>query len=219
MLINSCFLLALIFNVCAFSEDSKPPVPLFVPAENNNAKESILPLGWKTIHGKNTDYAFINNDSGPYLHAIAASGNRTIGKQLALSINNYTVLAWRWKIIRFPTGAREDIKNKNDSPAGVYVLFKDGFFFKSLKYVWSDTLPVGTAITSQYNSSVKIIVLETGAGKTGQWVAERVNFKNDMERYVGKKLSEIKGVGILTDADNTRSRAEACYDSLTLLPQ
>lgn len=178
-----------------------------------------MPAGWKRVDGKGTVYSLVNDDSGLCLHAVSNHGNMSIGKKLSVAVEDYQTASWRWKVVRFPDGGREDIKKKNDSPAGIYIMLKDGFFFKSLKYVWSDTLPAGTMVPSKYNSNVKIIVLESGTAHQGQWVPEKVNLKEDIARYIGKNLTQIIGVGILTDADNTSSLAEAYYADFMLLPK
>jgi hypothetical protein len=60
--------------------------------------------------------------------------------------------------------------------------------------------------------------MESGKEKCNQWVTETSNVKNDIVRCFGEKekFSRILGFGLLTDADNTRSYAAACYGTIRM---
>jgi hypothetical protein len=112
-----------------------------------------------------------------------------------------------------PLNGREDIKNKDDSPAGVYIVFKGmAPFNKILKYVWSATLPVGTVTKSPYNGRTMIFIIESGKGKTGAWVSEQRNVAEDFRSAFGSRPPEVAGIAIMTDSDDTKSSAAADYD-------
>jgi Protein of unknown function (DUF3047) len=176
-----------------------------------DAPEKNLPLEWKVMRGKGTEYSVAREDSLVVLHAVSHQGNTLIGRKIQLLIANHPVMSWKWKAMQLPDSGKETEKHKNDSSCGVYVLLKTGLFFRALKYVWSTTLPAGTALESRHNSNVKIIVLESGKEHLGQWVSERVNVRDDINRFFGDKWNEIHGIGIMTDSDNTHSSAEAWY--------
>jgi hypothetical protein len=179
---------------------------------------SILPKGWSVVRGKGTTYSF--NDVIPdALHAVSRSGNTMIGIKLPASLNDYSYICWKWKAIKLPESGAENDKKKNDCVCGIYVMLKTGIFPKAIKYVWSATLPVGTIITSSLNSNLKVIILESGKEKCGQWVCERVNIKKDIARCYGEKeqIPNILGIGLMTDADNTRSITESCYGQIKIV--
>jgi hypothetical protein len=208
---------ALIAILCAvsfcFSHQQDTSLAFF---PGKDASEKNLPLEWKAMRGKGTEYSVAKEDSMVVLHAVSHQGNTLIGRKIQLPIANYPVMSWKWKAVQLPDSGKETEKRKNDSSCGVYVLLKTGLFFKALKYVWSTTLPVGTALESRHNSNVKIIVLESGKERLGQWVSERVNVRDDINRFFGDKWNEIHGIGIMTDSDNTHSSAEAWYADIRL---
>ena len=204
-----------IFVCSAFSQDIYPDISLPFSAEKDTSF-GMFPYDWKDLRGKGTTYTVERGDTGIILHAFSHSGNASIIKRMNCAIQDYPFLSWKWKAVQLPPEGRETEKKKNDSSAGIYVAFKSGLFFKALKYVWSTSLPKGTVTSSPYNSSVKIIVLESGKENEGKWVSERVDIKGDVGRYFSGGLSEIIGIGIMTDSDNTKSIAEAYYADLRL---
>jgi hypothetical protein len=199
----------------AFSQNGNGGIFITFSAEKDTMV-GAFPYEWKVLRGKGTTYTVKKESSGNVLHALSNSGNTTIIKRFNCSLNECSFLSWKWKAVKLPPGGNETEKRKNDSVAGIYVSFKSGLFFKALKYVWSTTLPKGTSTQSPYSSSVKIIVLESGQDTPGKWVFEQVNIKEDAKRYFGDGLTEINGLGIMTDSDNTESTAEAYYADIRL---
>lgn len=170
------------------------------------------PEGWRTRHGNIADVYAVREEGGrKFLHAEANGVAVLIGKEIKYDVKHYPVLSWRWRVHALPTGADERAKKTGDSAAGVYVIFGGWPTPKTLKYVWSSTLPVGTRTASPVVSRTKIVVVESGPTKRGRWVAARVNVLEDYRRLFGEDPPLAKGIGILSDADNTGSRAAADY--------
>jgi hypothetical protein len=178
---------------------------------------STLPNGWSIVRGKGTVYSFLSA-TPDVLNATSFCGNTMIGIKSTVSLSDYKFITWKWKAVALPESAMENDKKKNDSACGIYLLLKNGIFPKAIKYVWSSNLPVGSVVQSAYNANVKIIVMESGKEKCNQWVTETSNVKNDIVRCFGEKekFSHILGFGLLTDADNTRSCAAACYGAIIM---
>jgi hypothetical protein len=83
---------------------------------------------------------------------------------------------------------------------------------KAVKYIWSETVPVGTRLSSNGGlTQVRVIQSGPPASMEG-WVEERVNALRDW-RVAFKSTETPKGAGIaiLTDADDTRSTAAGDY--------
>jgi hypothetical protein len=152
-----------------------------------------------------------------FLRIKTEGGCTSIGKKHNFSVEHYPFLSWKWRIHQLPSGGDETKRNKNDSGAGIYVIFKGKFKFNDIiKYVWSSTLPPGTITNSPYNSRARIVVLRSGTEKKGQWITQKVNIKEDYRRLFGKDPPEVEVIGLLTDADNTSSEAMADYDDIQI---
>jgi hypothetical protein len=82
---------------------------------------------------------------------------------------------------------------------------------KSVKYVWSRVVPVGTHLTSSAGNT-QVRVLRTGADRLGQWVDEQVDVRADYLKYFGgSEVPRPAGIAVLTDSDDTKSTARGDY--------
>jgi len=85
----------------------------------------------------------------------------------------------------------------------------------SLVYVWASHGQLGAILDSAYTSRVKIIVLESGAAKKGQWLSEKRDIQADYRAAFGVgEIPMISGVAIMTDSDNTGEHAMAWYGDI-----
>jgi hypothetical protein len=88
--------------------------------------------------------------------------------------------------------------------------------FAMLIYVWSNQIPVETALPSPQIDRIRMVVVEQGAEHVGQWRQYRRNVVEDYRRAFGEEPGDIVAVGMLTDSDNTRNSARSYYGDITL---
>lgn len=106
---------------------------------------------------------------------------------------------------------------KDGYAARVYVIFPSLNFrrTKSLEYVRDESLPEGTIMTSPYFKNIKLIVVQSGNKKIGQWIFEKRNIYEDYKKAFGKPpSSNVGAIALMTDTDNTLSTAEALYRNI-----
>ena len=122
------------------------------------------------------------------------------------------MLAWSWRPVEFPTGADERNSKTNDSALAVYGVFPHRMgSVRSVKYVWSAVVPVGTRLSSNMGLT-QVRVLRTGTENKGRWTDERVNLLDDYRKYFDvSDTPKPAGIAVLTDADDTKSRAQGDY--------
>ena len=176
----------------------------------SKAKVGEFPAGWKARKDEAKDVYKVADEKGKHvLRADAKDVGIQIGKQFEWDLKEYPVLAWAWRPIEFPKGADERTK-KNDSALAVYAVFpRTPVSVKSVKYIWSGKVPKGTHLP-QSSGNTQGVVLRTGGGT--QWVEERVNVLEDYKRYFKTDdTQKPEGVGVLTDSDDTSSRARGEY--------
>ena len=169
-----------------------------------------FPAGWKPRKDAGKDvYRVVDVDGKRVLRADAKDIGVQAGKEFVWDLNEYPILAWAWKPVLFPEGADERTK-KNDSAVAVYAVFPHSqFAVKSVKYIWSEKVPKGTHIP-QSGGNTQGVVARSGAGK--EWAEERVNVLADYKRYF--KTDDVpkpQGIAVLTDSDDTESRAQGEY--------
>jgi len=73
----------------------------------------------------------------------------------------HPVLAWSWRPRQFPDGADERT-DKNDSVLAVYAVFPSSkVTVKAMKYIWSEKVPTGSALSSN-SGLTQVRVVQTG---------------------------------------------------------
>jgi hypothetical protein len=189
----------------------------------DNEPAAHFPNGWKS-RGDEAEaariYQVMAENGDQFLHAAAQAESVQIGLPVSFRLEEYPLLSWRWRVAELPAGADEREAATNDSAAGVYVVFKGGLgglLPRAIKYVWSAREPRGTALPSPRYPNAKILVLESGADDRGAWKVETVNVAEDYRRLFHAEPPEPQGIAVLTDADNTKSRAVADYDDFRVL--
>jgi len=128
-----------------------------------------------------------------------------------------TKLAWSWRAITLPRGGDECEDGKGDSAAVVYVTWKRGLRWYTLKYVWSSVGKLGRVCDRKRNPFVAqdTIILRSG-GPLATWKSEtldlRAEFRNHFEDGNPKaKVPDLAGVAIMSDGDQTHSESAADY--------
>lgn len=182
--------------------------------------------GWRYSKTRKSEvyYRILREGDNYYLSAKTQGGAVNFGREAKLlyrgrkikaNLRLFQKLRWRWRVRDLPEGSDETDGDKNDSAAAVRLLFGTGVFSgKSLKYVWSATLPVDTVIESnrQY-----IVVLRSGADDLGKWVWEEVNAYRDYRRLFGGDPRPADALGLLTDSNNTGTVVSADYDDIAFI--
>lgn len=166
-------------------------------------------------------YAIEQEDGNRYLHAHSNGKGVQFGLKTSISLSQFPVLTWRWRVHEFPTygiGPDQDRHKakESDSAAGVYVLFFRQFQLVPdvIKYVWSKDLPTDFEKTRVGKlNTVHTLVIRSGDTGKGVWQNVRRNVAADYKRFFGKaKRVRIGGIAFLTDSDASKSRASADYD-------
>ena len=179
-----------------------------------------LPEGWgwrDRDRDKPKPYAVLAAGDHRFLAARDSGSSIIFLKFSRWNPRQYPILTWCWRAESLPPGGDERYGPTNDSAAGLYVFFSQNWLGipRQIKYVWSTTLPEGTVDRRKRFARPWFFVVETGSGNLGRWVFEQVDLLADYDRvYGGEPKSRTRGLGILTDANSTRSYAEAHYADL-----
>jgi len=86
--------------------------------------------------------------------------------------------------------------------------------FATLMYVWDSRAEVDSVVLNKRSDRVRKIVLESGPAHLGQWRSYQRDVRADYRRAFGEEPGALIGVAVMTDSDNTRSRAEAWYGEI-----
>jgi hypothetical protein len=199
-----------------------------------------LPLGWEvwtlSRFKKPTQYQLVMQDGRTVVKASAHASASGLLHRLSVDPRKYPLLHWRWKVTELIATADNSKKNSEDSPVRVAVSFDgdieklplgDRVLFDSLRllsgqnmpyatliYIWENRAPKDTIIPNPHTSRVKMIVVESGGDKLGNWQVETRNVYDDFKRAFGEEPGTITSVGIMTDTDNTGANVHAYYGDI-----
>ncbi len=192
-----------------------PAADCIVLEDFSRAAVGQFPADWKPRKDSGRPVYAVRDEGGRRFLAAMSEG---IGVQAAREqpwdIAAYPVLAWAWRLKEHPRGADERQSKTNDSALAVYAVWPhSSVSLKSLKYVWSAVVARGTALTSSAGLT-QVKVLRSGDAPRGEWVEDRVNVAEEYRaRFKESEVPKPAGIAVLTDADDTKSRAAGDYAS------
>jgi hypothetical protein len=106
----------------------------------------------------------------------------------------------------------------------VYLIFKDGLHWYTLKYVWSATAPTGLTCDRPRSPvrSQDTIIRESG-GPLNEWVTEQIDPTAEFREHFRDgdpkgHVPDLVGIGLMTDGDATKSESSADYGAFELGP-
>lgn len=196
--------------------------------------------GWVDIFypkiDRHTKYEVLTEENGnKCLNAVSENSASGLYKAVSVDLKEYPYLSWRWKVSDLVRGSNVHKKEGDDYAARVYVTFKydphtmsfsDRVKYKlagviygnvpsrAVTYYWATNEKIGDANLNAYTDKVAMIALESGSRNLGKWVTEKVNVFEGFKEVFNVEPSLVESVAIMTDTDNTGSRASACYDDV-----
>jgi Protein of unknown function (DUF3047) len=128
-----------------------------------------------------------------------------------------TKLRWRWRALTLPRGGDECRDGKGDSAAVVYVSWKRGLRYHTLKYVWSAVGARGAVCDKKRNPFLAqdTIILESG-GPLNEWRSVELDLPAEFRRHfedgdAKAEVPDLFGVGLMSDGDQTGSPSSADF--------
>ncbi len=180
-----------------------------------------VPRGWEAKHNTGKTIIKIESENGnKVMRLISDKSSVTVTIPVPISLKEYPILTWRWKVTKLPKGGDLRDKNKDDQAAQLYLhfaKFPEAVNIWELGYLWDGLTPEGSMLCSPQliGCRVKSIVLRTGPLKLGQWVTERRNVYEDYKKlFKDRDIKAFKGIGLMIDSNDTNSNAECYFDDL-----
>lgn len=198
--------------------------------------------GWKALAFKKiptpTAYELVVDADTVVVKATSNGAASGLIKDVTINPTVFPIVRWRWKVGNILSRSDVTRKSGDDYPARLYITFEYDpakvSFRKKLKYqagralfgdipiaalnyIWDSKTAVGTIVDNAYTDFAKMIVVESGAAKVGEWVEESRNVYEDYKQAFGEDPPVINGVAIMTDTDNTKERAVAYYGDIRFM--
>lgn len=138
-------------------------------------------------------------------------------KEVVIDLNKTPYLNWSWKVQNLFEENNEQSKEGDDYPARIYVLVSGGVFFwntKAINYVWSSNQSIGSEWPNAYTANARMIAVRAGDKQVGQWVNERRNVREDLQRLFGEDATQIDAIAVMVDGDNTGQSATSYFGDI-----
>ena len=188
------------------------------------------PLFFPKIKAHST-YSLVKEGGKSLLKAESHASASAIVHRRTFNVYDYPHIRWRWKVTQLSDRGNPKEKAGDDYPIRVYVMFRydpekaglgDRLMYgaskaiygkypphSTLSYVWTGYDIPERIFVSPYTDKARIVVLEKGKGRIGQWVDAFVNVLDDYRKAFGKDPPVVAGLAVMSDADNTGEKAEA----------
>jgi len=182
-------------------------------------EEELSELEVRKIRGADnkTKYTVGSNDNGNFLKAVADNAASGLGKEIKINLNKTPIINITWKVEKDLSGIKENTKKGHDFAARVFVIKKTGatpLSNRAINYVFSSNNEVGFNSPSPYTKKSVDNVLATTKENLNKWVTVRANVKEDFKKFHNLDVSELDGLAIMSDTDNSNLEAITYYQNI-----
>ena len=165
----------------------------------------------------NTKYSVGNENEMNFLKAHADNAASGLGKEVKINLNKTPFLNITWKVEQDLSGIKENTKKGHDFACRVFAVKKTGatpLSNRAVNYVFSSNNEEGLNWPSPYTKKSIDFVLSTTKQHLNEWVTVKSNVKNDFKKFHDLDLSELNGIAIMTDTDNSKKTAICYYQNI-----
>jgi hypothetical protein len=216
---------------------ASPPGPPTAPARG-----TVNADGWHAVllPGKEpTQYAWGDKDGRPALSASSERSASMWRRKLALPPEALHEVSFSWWVADLVQGASVSDRDREDAPARVLFAFGGDVSrlpqrtrmmfdlaealtgeappYATLMYVWDSTAALDSVVVSPRTDRVRKIVVDSGPDGLGRWRDHRRDVVADFRRAFGEDPGPLLAIAVMTDSDNTGSRANAWYGPVTAI--
>ena len=164
-----------------------------------------------------TTWTLGSNQNGNFIKAEAEGKGSGLGKEVLIDLLKTPFINITWKVEKDLSGIVENSKKGHDYAARVFVIKKTGstaLSNRAVNYVFSSNNEVGKNWPSPYTKKSIDYVLSSTKNNMNTWVTVKANVKEDFLSLLGLELTDISGVAIMTDTDNSKLKAISYYQDI-----
>ena len=192
-------------------------------AENINifefTEQELLELDVRKVRGADnkTVYSVGSNKNGNFLKAVADNAASGLGKEVKIDLNKTPFINITWKIEKDLQGINENSKKGHDFAARVFAVKKTGatpLSNRAINYVFSSNSMVGQFWPSPYTKKSIDNVLATTKDNLNVWVTVKANVKEDFKKFHDLDVSELNGLAIMADTDNSKMKSISYFQKI-----
>jgi hypothetical protein len=199
-----------------------------------NNLENWRPVYFPKIK-QHTVYSHETEGNQGYLKAESNATASALLYKGTFNVYDHPKVRWRWRVAKVYQKGDVRTKAGDDYPLRIYILFQydpaRATVFQqaayviaksiygeypphsALNYIWANREEEkGLLVINPYEKSAKMIALQGGASRAGQWLDEKVHIIEDYRRAFGSDPPPVASIGIMNDSDNTKESAVSFLD-------
>jgi hypothetical protein len=187
-----------------------------------------------------TEFSYTRKDGRDAVAVTAASSASMLRHKVHIAPEALGSVRFSWQVPQLIQEADLALREADDSPVRVILAFEgdrsrwsarnamlselsraltgEEMPYATLMYVWSNKRPAGSVIHNPRTDRIRKIVLESGPDQLNRWLDYERDIRADYERAFGEPPGALVAIAIMTDSDNTRTRARAWYGPVRLVP-
>ena len=182
-------------------------------------KTELSELEVRKVRGADnkTLYSVGSNENGNFLKAVADNAASGLGKKIKIDLNKTPIINITWKVEKDLPGIKENTKKGHDFAARVFVIKKTGatpLSNRAINYVFSSNNEVGFNSTSPYTKKSIDNVLASTKDNLNKWITVKANVKDDFKKFHDLDVSQLDGLAIMSDTDNSKMKAVTYYQNI-----
>lgn len=168
----------------------------------------------------NTNYTVVHDDTlGATLVAATRGEASAYYRQRSINLNITPCLSWHWKVDQGASAILDERSRAGDDYAArVYVIKRGGLAFwraRTINYVWSANQAAGQRWPNAYaGDNARMWAPNSGDEDLGNWVSHSRDIQQDWQEVFGDTITELDGIAIMTDGDDSGSELKASYARL-----
>lgn len=199
--------------------------------------------GWEhhAFPGKQpSQFNYTRKDGRDAMAVTATASASMLRKSVRIEPAELDKVRFSWRVPALISEADLALRDSDDSPVRVVLAFEgdrstfsprnamlselsrtltgEPMPYATLMYVWCSHRAPGTVVFNPRTDRIRTIVVESGSGRLDQWLDYERDIRADYEKAFGEAPGALVGVGIMTDSDNTRSKAQAWYGPVRIAP-
>ena len=185
-----------------------------------------------------TRYAWDNKDGRPAIAAVSERSASMWRRRVARDPATLGQVSFSWWVQDLVQNASVADAAREDAPARVLFAFQGDVSrlpmrtramfdlaealtgerppFATLMYVWDATAPVGTVIINPRSDRIRKIVVDSGPAQLRRWREHKRDLVADYRLAFGEAPGALSAIAVMTDSDNTGSRAQSWYGPVDL---
>ncbi|MEO7105406.1 MAG: DUF3047 domain-containing protein [Rhodoferax sp.] len=231
-----CAALALLAVACTSPARQNETASISAPSA------SVMPFdAWQhyQLPGKQpTEFSFVHQDGRLVAAAVANASASMLRQPVRVEAADIGQIQFSWMVPQLIEQADVGVRQVDDSPVRVILAFEgdrstfsmknamlselshtitgEPLPYATLMSVWCNKRAPDTVIINPRTDRIRTIVVESGTQGLSHWLDYKRNIRADFEKAFGEAPGPLVGLAIMTDTDNTQTKARAWFGPLQL---